>query len=108
MNKKLFALPLLLFGLLTLIQFGCETDPEEVCEEYEACDVSATTCCTDESSCYYKYNGKTYPDTAEGLAELLEAMCPQASTVELKLIQEKLNAHTLQLINKARSEAICN
>jgi hypothetical protein len=108
MNKKLFLLPLLLITLLSIVQYGCETDPEEVCEEYAACDVSATACCTDETNCYYKYNGITYPDTDEGLAALLEAMCPEASAVELKSIQENLNAHTLELINKARLEAICN
>lgn len=107
MNKKLFLLPLFLIGLLTFTQYGCESDPEEVCEEYSACDVSATTCCTDESNCHYKYNGKTYPDTDEGLTALLAAMCPQSSTLELEMIRAQLNNQTLKLIDKARSAAIC-
>lgn len=107
MNKKLLYLPFLLLGFLTIFTVSCSSDPEEVCEQYEACENAATTCCTDETSCYYEYNGTKYPDTDKGLEELLAAMCPTSSKAEIMIMQAEMKAKTSALINKARAAALC-
>jgi hypothetical protein len=107
MSKRFFYLPFMLLSLLVFVQIGCSSDPEEVCEQYEACENSATTCCTDETTCYYEYGGKKYPDTEAGLNELLAAMCPQSSKAEIRIMQEELKAKTIKLIEEARTAALC-
>ncbi|MBK3516521.1 hypothetical protein [Carboxylicivirga marina] len=108
MNKIFFYLAFLFVGLFVATSVGCTSDPEEVCEQYEACENTATTCCTDETSCYYEYNGVEYPDTEKGLEDLLAAMCPQSSKAEIRSMRSELKSKTSKLINEARQAALCN
>ncbi len=73
MKKGLFLLTLLFIGGAILLNTGCEEDPKEACEQDMFCDgeVAVTACCTDGEDCYFTYNGKNYPDTAEGIEDLI-------------------------------------
>ncbi len=109
MKKKFFLLPLLLLGMFIAVQYGCETDPDEICESFNPprCNApeDATVCC-DDNECYYTYKGKNYPDTAEGMEDLIEEMCGVGANVQS--IIASLNEQTKRLLIEARSCSTCN
>ena len=76
MKKKIFVLSTLIIGAIFAIITSCEKDPVEACEQDLFCDgtTEVTACCTDGADCYYTYNGIEYPDTQEGLADLVAAL----------------------------------
>ena len=117
MKKKMYYLPLILLALFGAIQYGCQEEADEICEQTPPEDVkneqckdveeSFTTCCTD-NECYYLYKGERY-ETNEMLQLITEMCGPQedetsASVIE---IEAKLKAQTQKLLSEARADAIC-
>ncbi len=103
-----------LFVLSLLVSFtcACDSDPEEECRDYSACDVSANNCITDEDgNGYFTYGGNKYPYNLDNVAdvqkELLKEMCPTSSQAYIDWMYSELNTETLQFINEARTAAIC-
>jgi len=78
MKKGLLFLGVLFIGGVIAFSTGCEEDPEESCQQDEICTLengemgTVTACCTDGEDCYFTYNGKKYPDTDEGVADLIK------------------------------------
>ncbi|MFA8435008.1 MAG: hypothetical protein ACEPOZ_10875 [Marinifilaceae bacterium] len=112
MKKKLIFMPLSLLGVLALLQFGCSSDDtEDVCEAFTPpeckTETEATACCSDESSCYYLYNGKKYAYSDEGKKELIAVMCPNISMEQTSRIQEQMAAQTRRLIKEIRISSVC-
>lgn len=110
MKKRFFLLPLLLTGILIAVQYGCEGDTGEVCEDFkppEGCNAAenAMVCCSD-TSCYYIYRGIEYPGTDEGREALLEDMCGTSFNTRGCVIT--LEERTKALMKEARECARCN
>jgi hypothetical protein len=76
MKKTFIIIAFAILGGTLALNTGCELDPEETCQQDMFCDgtVSVTACCTDGEDCYYSYKGKKYPDTEQGLADLIDAL----------------------------------
>ncbi len=107
MKKRFSIIALLLFicGFVAL-NTGCEKEPEESCQQDMFCDgeVAVTACCVDGGGCYYTYNGKDYPDTDQGLEDLIDALdCTTAKkSVSIEEQNEYLMARLKWLIEEAR------
>ena len=110
MKHKILLLPLILFGLLIAVQYGCEALPEESCESFNPPQCSApndaTICCDTGDDCYYTYQGKTYPDTDQGMEDLIAAMC--GTTANMQSIKMLLSEQTKNLLLEARSCSTCD
>ncbi len=111
MNFKLVIKSIALSVLISLT-YACDSDPDEECQEYPACEVSAINCIADENgNGYFTYNGEKYPYTLNNVddvqKELLAKMCPASSQAHIDWIHSELSGQTLQFINEARSAAIC-
>lgn len=107
MKKKVFVLVLLLMGAFSLavINTGCEDDPKEACEQDLFCDdtVEVTACCTDGEDCYYTYGGVEYPDTEQGLIDLLEALnCESTKSASVENGRDYVIARLEALLEEAR------
>ena len=108
MKKLLKLSPFIVFSLLTISLIGCSNDDDkESCTKSKqnigTCSADdITACCDAESKCYYVYNGKNY-----SLDEIADMCAPNASAQHLKSTQLQLDVITQQLINEARSAAIC-
>ena len=107
MKKKLFFISLLFVGAISMIVLNtaCEDDPKEACEQDMFCDdtVEVTACCTDGKDCYYTYNGVDYPDTNEGLADLIEALdCAKSKSVSIDGPNAEMIARLQELLERAR------
>lgn len=75
MKNKFLYLTLILAGVFSfaILNTACEEDEaKEVCEQEEVCEgePEVTLCCTEETDCYWTYNGKNYADTDEGIDQL--------------------------------------
>jgi hypothetical protein len=85
MKKTFVIIAILLIGGVVALTTGCEDDPKEACQQDMFCDgtVSVTACCTEGEDCYYTYNGNEYPDTDEGLTQLIEDLdCTTTKSTE--------------------------
>jgi len=105
MKKKVFILSLLLIAAIITVHTACEQDPIEACEQDLFCDgtVEVTACCTDGEDCYYTYNGQEYPDTEQGLLDLIAALdCPTKKSISVDGINEDMITHLQALIEDAR------
>ncbi len=104
--KKLFKLTALFLMGFMLMTTSCEDDPEETCDKIDS-DVGKcsaddiTTCCNDDGSCYYTYQGTEYNSVDE-----LAAVCTTGS-MSIADISIQLDVFTQELIIKARSAADC-
>lgn len=74
MKKTAFYLPAFLLVLFFAFISGCETVPQETCEQDEICVGKSVTACCSDSNCYYEYNGVQYGDDAQSLANLAAAL----------------------------------
>ncbi|MFC2151061.1 hypothetical protein ACFLSE_00925 [Bacteroidota bacterium] len=85
MKKLLLILTFVLTGAIFVVNTSCEDDPKEACEQDLFCDdtVEVTACCTDGANCYYTYNGINYPDTDQGLLDLIEALDCSTKSVSI-------------------------
>jgi len=105
MKKLLLLLPLIIIGLLLVVNTGCE-NPLEDCSSDTVCDGKdpVTTCCTDGSDCVYKYNGREYPDTDKGLSDLLDAMnCTSKKSATVSCDEELIRQRLSELLNKTKA-----
>ena len=98
MRKTLILLTLLLGGL-AVFSLSCELENIESCEQELFCDGTkeVTACCVMGGDCVYTYNGVDYPDTEQGMADLLVALdCANAKSdcyeEELFFLEEQLKA----------------
>jgi hypothetical protein len=106
--KKQLSLLTYLFALALMASFtSCESDDEETCDDTplsQCPSADIATCCPDDGDCYYIYNGDKYTSKDD-----IVALCkPKASAQEIQLMQMELDKHTMQLLDEARSAAICN
>lgn len=107
--KNHFKLMSFLFmGFFAFSTICCSEDPKESCNQPDqnigTCSADdITVCCDDEGSCYYVYEGTNYNDVND-----IAAVCAAGSNIELNSITIQLDDFTKQLINEARSAAICN
>ncbi|MCU4162973.1 hypothetical protein [Carboxylicivirga caseinilyticus] len=97
----------LIMGLFAFSTFGCSEEDPESCntpdQDIGTCSADdITVCCDDEGSCYYVYQGTNYDNVND-----IAAVCASASTIELNSVVIQFDALTTQLINEARSAAIC-
>jgi hypothetical protein len=89
MKRKVYLLLAVLTVGVAATWYSCETDPEETCLQDEFCDIPVTACCDDNDVCVFKYNGKEYPDTDEGMAQLLEDLDCVATIEKLESVEQK-------------------
>lgn len=115
MKKKLIFMPIALLGVLALLQFGCDSDSdtaEDSCEAFSASEckteIEASTCCSEDGSCYYLYNGTKYDNTDAGEIKLIDAMCPDISEEQTTKMHQLMAVQTQRLIEKARMSAVCH
>ncbi|TRX71831.1 hypothetical protein [Carboxylicivirga sp. M1479] len=104
-QARLYAFALL--GLFSISLMSCDDDPEESCNKNEddigTCSADdITACCDDGGSCYFIYQGEEYSSATE-----LANICKPGSAQQLKAFEIQLDDITMQLINEARSAAIC-
>ena len=107
MKKKLIFISVLLVGAFSMLVLNtaCEDDPKEACEQDLFCDdtVEVTACCTDGTDCYYTYNGNDYPDTDQGLSDLVEALdCATTKSISIDGPNADMVARLQALIEEAR------
>ncbi len=107
MKKKVFFMSLLISGVFAIaaINTACEETPKEACEQDLFCDdtVEVTACCTDGASCYYTYEGVDYPDTDQGLLDLIEALdCTTTKSVTIEGANAEMVARLQALLESAR------
>jgi len=106
--KKLIKLMPGLLLMFSLSMVGCsDDDSEESCNKNDSnigtCSADdITACCDDGGSCYFIYKGKEYATAGD-----LASECQSSSAYELKAIEMQLDAITTQLINEARTAALC-
>lgn len=110
MKKKIVFISMLLIGAASMVVLNtaCEEDPKEACEQDLFCDdtMEVTACCTDGSDCYYTYNGVDYPDTAEGLSNLVEALdCTTTKSVTIDGPNGEMVARLQALLEEARIQS---
>ena len=104
-------LALMLIAAVPVFYSGCTDDgSDESCEQQDmneilTCDgeTNVEVCCVAGADCVYKFNGEEYPDTAQGLNDLADALgCTyksvEAQTSEKAFIIQKLE----ELRDKAR------
>ncbi len=108
MQLKKFILPLAMFAALTIAgcddektESGCESTEDDT---VESCDLSVAEVCSDEETedVYYTYNGKRYDNEND----LIDAICPSASSVARKQVRENLSIHAKSLMARIRMSAI--
>jgi len=88
MKKKNFLVWTILLGIFVVTWYGCETDPEETCEQEVICEEKSVTYCCTEGECVYKFNGKEYTD--DQIDELAEDMgCSTAVSILKSGVQVK-------------------
>jgi hypothetical protein len=90
---KLFLLPVLFAGSLSLGTTGCSAD--DVCNSSSSACGEFTACCDEAGTdCWYEYNGKTYDcngsDCSSAAQELAEDMCDFKSEAELIAFKQTL------------------
>jgi len=105
MKKSIFIISMLLAGAVIALNTGCEEEPKESCEQDLFCDntVEVTACCTDGTDCYYTYNGQNYPDTQQGLQDLIEALdCTTTKSASLEEAYEELGFRLQAMLEEAR------
>ncbi|WP_430810420.1 MULTISPECIES: hypothetical protein [unclassified Carboxylicivirga] len=108
MKKNMKRVGFLSLGLLLTALVACSEDTKESCDRFDR-DVAScsaddiTACCDDGGSCYYVYKGKEYSDVND-----LAAVCQSGSAMHIEDIALQLDNFTLQLIEEARTAALCN
>jgi len=105
MKMKAIIISLLLIVTIIAVHTACEPDPTEACEQDMFCDntVEVTACCTDGEDCYYTYNGQEYPDTEQGLLDLIAALdCPTTKSVSVDGANDSMYARLQTLLEEAR------
>lgn len=104
-NIKLFGFYTLGLFLATLV--ACSDDSKESCDKFDdnvgTCSADdITACCDDGGSCYYIYKGEEYSNVND-----LASVCQSGSAMSLQEISMQLDNFTIQLIEEARTAAIC-
>jgi len=94
-------------GLFAFSTYSCSEDDPESCntpdQNIGTCSADdITVCCDDEGSCYYIYQGTNYDNVNE-----IATVCASASTIDFNSVKIQLDTFTSQLIDEARSAAIC-
>jgi len=82
MKKSIILIATLIAGL-ALFSVSCEVVPQESCEQEMFCNDTeeVTACCTEGADCVFKYNGVEYPDTEQGMIDLINALdCTDAKS----------------------------
>jgi len=105
MKKSIFIIAMLVLGGIFALNTGCEEDPKESCEQDLFCEntVEVTACCTDGADCYYTYDGQNYPDTDQGLLDLIEALdCTTTKSASLEEANEDLVYRLQAMLEEAR------
>lgn len=105
MKMKRLLLPVALFvafGLTScdedLLGEGCEK-----LDDNESCDLSKAQLCNDEDgNVYYSYNGKHYEDEND----LIDVLCPNASTNDKMKIHQVLSAQGQRLMGRIRASVL--
>jgi hypothetical protein len=110
MKKKLLFISVILVGAISLmvLNTACEEDPKEACEQDLFCDdtMEVTACCTDGADCYYTYNGVDYPDTTEGLADLVAALdCTSKKSTDLDGPNAEIILRLQAMLEEARIQS---
>lgn len=108
MKKKIFFMSLLLAGAFAIaaLNTACEEDPKEACEQDLFCydTVEVTACCTDGADCYYTYGGVEYPDTDQGLLDLIAALdCTSTKSATINGENIEMIARLQALLEEARA-----
>jgi hypothetical protein len=113
MNMKNFfkLMPFLLMVIFAGTIVSCSDDDDnndESCDQFDdnvgtcsAADITA--CCDDEGACYYLYKGDRYNDV-----NALAAQCASGSAMQIQDLELQLDNFTVQLINEARTAALCD
>ncbi|MCG8580920.1 MAG: hypothetical protein MI866_13445 [Bacteroidales bacterium] len=107
MKKLLKVLP---FLLVPALMISCsEDDDKETCDELTQDDKPAQcanadiTVCTGDNT-YFIFNGTEYTN----VSDLVDACAPGAAFEEQQMIHMQFDAITQQLINEARTAALCD
>lgn len=105
MRKGLIIFTMLFIAGVAAVNTGCEEEPLEACEQDLFCDgtVEVTACCTDGQDCYYTYNGVDYPDTNEGITNLIEAL--DCTTAKKASMEDDAYAYTFARLKTMLEEA---
>ncbi len=122
MKKKLLLLPLTLFAVLVLLNWGCDKLNDDVCSAFEPknCEAANSCCPTDGGNCYYEYNGTKYycdkskatssdPDGCdEAESKVISAICSANSKIDILAIKASMRSHIQKLMKEARAQSVCN
>jgi len=100
MKNKIYTLTLAALAVISLAS-SCELLPEETCELDNYCeDKTVTYCCTDDTDCYYTYNGAIYTD--DELDDLENDLgCSAKSAIE-KNASENTREKLIKLMNRVK------
>ncbi len=96
MRKAIAIIKLMLVGGFLLMNASCEQEAKETCQQDVFCDgsVTVTASCTNGKDCYFTYNGEKYPDTEEGIDNLINDL--NCSTAKNFSSVEEKNAYFYQ------------
>jgi|SRR6056297_24620 len=110
MKKGLMILAVLFIGGVVALNTGCEEEPKETCEQDMFCDgtVAVTACCVEGGDCYYIYEGVEYPDTEQGLQDLIDALDCPAKNASVDEQNDYLISRLKMLIEEARIKSLGN
>jgi hypothetical protein len=128
MNKKVLLLPVVLLGILMIVNWGCEKDEDDVCEKFDAiadlypsCDIPAVCCPIDGGDCYIvNPTGDDYmcnkdnatPNDPDGCDQaendyIDEKCTSKMSAEQRKGLKKELRKFTKELMEKTRTYSIC-
>jgi hypothetical protein len=102
----------LLIVFVPIMYSGCEdTGTDESCEQQDmneilTCDgeTNVEVCCVAGAECVYKFNGTEYPDTADGLNDLADALgCTYKSLDAQEAEKELIIQQLIVLRDKAKA-----
>jgi hypothetical protein len=129
MNKKILFLPLLLLGVLVILNWGCEKEKDDVCESFDAleemypnCDIPSICCPLDGGDCYIvNPDGENYicdktkasEDNPDGCndaenAYINEKCATKMSAEERDGLKKELRKFRHDLMEKARIYSVCH
>lgn len=107
MKQKFGLLGLFGLGLLLSTMVACSDDSKESCGNFDdnvgTCSADdITACCDDSGSCYYIYKDVKYANVTD-----LATVCTSGSAMEIQEVSLQLDAFTAQLIEEAKTAALC-
>ena len=90
MKKGAYLFLAIIAVTLSTVWYSCEEKPpEETCLADDYCEITVTVCCDDDNVCVFKYNGKEYPDTEQGMTDLLDDLNCVAVTIKTETPEQK-------------------